>query len=190
MSETIAVALITGGLTGITGLCGGLLGYRSAKNQGAVTLAVSNQAAGVELQKIGAENARLREQRRADAREKRMGSYQELVDISTKIYRLFGESVEKSRIEPLVERYNWLFAGLLLFAPDEVEDRAYVLNDVIRDAWAKYEEADPAQTEAERWRLASKPYEDALGNALNDLGFAMRKDIQKSDESLDGPGLD
>lgn len=183
MTDTIAVALITGGLTGVTGLVGGLLGYRSAKNQGAVTLAVSNQAAGVELQKIGAENARLREQRRADEREKRMGSYQELVDISTKLYRLFGEPAEESKTEPLVERYNWLLAGLLLYAPDEVERRAYALNDVIREAWTAYEEGDAALPEAERWQASSMPYRDALGDAVNDLGNAMREDVQKSEES-------
>jgi hypothetical protein len=182
VSDTVAVALITGGLTGITGLVSGLLGYRSARNQGAVTLSVANQTAGVELQKIKAENDRLREQRRAEATEKRMGSYQELVDISTKLYRLFGEAVEKARIEPLVEQYNWLLAGLLLYAPDEVQDRAYELNGVIGDAWTAFEE-DPSQSESERWRLASMPFEKALGKAVNELGYAMRTDVQSPAES-------
>jgi hypothetical protein len=180
MSDTVAVALITGGLAGAAGLASGILAYRSAKSQGETNLAIAGRGADVELQKITAENERLREQRREDERQQRLGSYHQLVNISTKLYRAFGDAVEKSETEKLIEEYNWLLAGLLLYAPESVQDRAYELNDIVRDTGEALEEQDSSLSEAERWREASAPYEDMLGNAVNQLAAAMRADIQRS----------
>jgi hypothetical protein len=177
MSETVAVALVSGGIAGVVGLIGALLAYRSAKNQGQVSLSVANQAAQVELEGMRVENERLREQRREEKRDHRQDAYHQLLDIATKLYRKFGVRVEQSASEDLLEEYNRLIAGLLLYAPDAVRDRAYDLNDIVGDAWTGVADQDSSLTDAEKWEKASRPHKERVADAINALVEVMRDDI-------------
>jgi hypothetical protein len=177
VSDTIAVALITGGLSVASGLTGAMVAYRAARQQGEVTIEVARQAADVELRKVGAENERLREQRREDRRGERQDSYHQLIDAATKLWRLFGVAVEPAETEKLMTEYNWLIAGVVLYAPDSVRDSAYELNDIVVQAWEEAEGPERSLPDAEGWQAASAPHQDKMTGAINALVAVMRADV-------------
>lgn len=102
------------------------------------------------------ETERLREQHREDERRNRQGTYHQLI-------ALVNEMVwaDQSTINPLLDRWFFLSAGISLFAAPAVVEKTRLLSNVL---------ADGSEEQNEKWR------ERVLG-AGREVVAAMREDI-------------
>jgi hypothetical protein len=186
MSDVVAVALITGGFA----LVANLLTYRVTKRQGQNNVAIAQHQSDIELQKVEAENERLRNEYRESERQNRQGTYHEFIKVATMLYQRFGGTPGfTTDLNALIDRYNALYAGVMLFAPEPVRDSMAGANSIFESLIA---EAQPKTREPEEgedletwwrnagipaWVEASTPRKQAFHDALGLLNEEMRKDI-------------
>ena len=120
MSDVVAVAAITGAV----GLASNALTYRLTKSQGRQNVEIARRQGQVELEKSQAETERLlRCGYREAERRNRQGTYHEFIQIATVLYQRFGNPPGPvDEFNALIDRYNELYAGAMLFAPEPVRD--------------------------------------------------------------------
>ena len=186
MSDVVAVAAITGAV----GLASNALTYRLTKSQGRQNVEIARRQGQVELEKSQAETERLRGGYREAERRNRQGTYHEFIQIATVLYQRFGNPPGPvDEFNALIDRYNELYAGVMLFAPEPVRDAMARANEIFiatigeghskTQMLLKGEDPDTWWREkgAPIWIEVSSPRKESFHEALGLLNEEMRKDI-------------
>jgi ribosomal protein S20 len=125
MSDTILAALIAGGV----GVVGSITTFLATRSQAKTAIKTVESHASVELQKVEAENERLRQQHRETERSHRQGTYHRLL-ANLDQQALMASDLEASpeRYDEIVKDFYFLTAAVNLFGADPVRD---AMQDVI-----------------------------------------------------------
>jgi hypothetical protein len=174
MNDVIWAAIIAGGV----GLAGNVTTYFTAKSGAAATVRTAEQAAAVELERINAENERLREQIRDDERRNRQGTYHRMIAVLDRLdYYATGYPPTDEQYNATVAEFNYLHGGILLFGPPSVTDAVGPLIQVLSEIGAGMAAAEG--TQAERWRVAYLPRREDFIRAQGRLVAVMHADVTR-----------
>lgn len=161
MSDTVAVALITG----VVGVVGSLLTWFAAR-----------RGAAVELERIKAENHRLRVQHSEDERRHRQGTYHNLLCALMRLDTMgIGlRPASQAEFAEWLEDYHSLSEGLLLFAPQSVCE---ALTETRRCLLAFGEVLGTSTAGEEHFRRTYQDHRHAIRGSMKSLVDAMRRDV-------------
>jgi hypothetical protein len=121
VSDVVAVALITGGVSAITGAIGAFTTYKVGQRNAETTIATVERQADVELEKVKAENERLRDQHREAERQNRQGTYHRMLAMFDRLDAWSrNPKATGKQFEALVEEFDFLHGGVLLFGDEDV----------------------------------------------------------------------
>jgi len=186
MSETVAVALVTAGSALLVGVVGSLTTYFVSRRQSQSAVATADRQAHIELEKIGAENERLREQIRDEARKSRQGTYEQFLSALNAFEEVeWVPDLPDERIQEFWERYRSARTALELVGSDAVraallgdppERRSGGLNQVLAEirieSWGPRPEGRGVRWQ-KQFRKRRIPFQGAQGRVIK----AMRNDI-------------
>jgi hypothetical protein len=169
VEDTVAVALISAGATGLIGALGNLLTWKAGQ-----------RTASAEEARIEAENDRLREQHREAERQHRQSYYHQALLLVTELSTLGGgySDLSPDIFDDWVNRYWSVSAAVDLFGAEQVSaalaDYTDVVQALILDS---HRREDETADWFEAWRgawAAQRAALDAAGTALTDC---MRRDV-------------
>jgi hypothetical protein len=179
VSDVVAVGLITAGASILTGAIAAIMTYKVSNRNAETTVATVERQAEVELEKVKAENERLREQHREAERQNRQGTYHRLLamfdrrDAWSRNPKATGK-----QFETLVEEFDFLHGGVLLFGDEEVIE---ALSSVVRLLAVIGAGRGPVEQEGRvRLREAYRHHRVELIQAQGPVIVAMRADLDRS----------
>lgn len=169
MGEVATIAAIAGGIasTSITGI---------------VTWKVSKNSSSVELVKVAAENHRLRYGDREDERRNRQTTYHSFFDALTSIYQILGVPIKKPNKQEMFASYNHLVAGVMLFGPPLVREKAKAVNAVYNRIWPTFREEErehPEKPEEECWATATAALKAEFNATVTEMVHCMHADVTR-----------
>ncbi len=174
MSDVFWAAIIAGSV----GLIGNVTTYFTAKRGAAATVATAERSAAVELERIRAENERLRDQHREDERRNRQGTYHRMIAVLDRLdYYATGYPPRDEQYDETVAEFNYLYGGILLFGPPSVTNEVGPLLQILSEVGRGMAAAEG--TRAERWREAYLPRRDDFTRAQGRLVAAMHADVTR-----------
>lgn len=181
MKDTVAVALITAGTTGVIGALGNVLTWNAGR-----------RVADVEQLRIESESERLQMQHSEAERQHRQSYYHQALLLVTELSTLGGGYVDLSRdiFDGWVHRYWSVAAGIDLFGAEQVVDAlahyTSCVQDMLHDSHSREKESGDW---FEAWRGAWDAQRVVLDDAGDALVVAMRPDTARHLEHIDSAGM-
>jgi hypothetical protein len=186
MSETVAVALITAGSALFVGTVGSLTTYFVSRRQSQSAVATADRQAHVELAKMSAENERLREEIRDEARKSRQGTYAQFLTALNAFEEVeFVSNLPDKRVQELWEGYRSARTALELVSSEGVraallgdppEQRSGGLNKVLAEIRIESWGSRPVGR-GERWQKEFRKRRIRFQGAQGRVIKAMRNDV-------------
>jgi hypothetical protein len=169
MGEVATIVAIAGGITstGITGL---------------VTWKVSKNSSSVELVKVAAENHRLQYGNQEEERRNRQATYHQFLDVIVFVFQILGVRADEAERKSLLDSYNHLLSGVLLFGDPSVRKGAYNLNTLYNAMLAAHEAemaSNPEKSDAECWQVATTQRADEFKACASKLVQLMHEDVTR-----------
>jgi hypothetical protein len=190
MSDVVAVALITGGASLVGAGIGAYTTFRISNRNAETTVQTAKQAAEVELEKIRAENERLRAQHQEGERQARKNLYTRLLAALHDLDELAQGTPSTGEVKTSSNRVVLLHSEMLLVAPRNVSDVMSPVIDSLGNIWrtgvAKKQDGDSRPFGA-RWKEAYQENREDATSKEGKLVAAMYQDISLDSEPSDPP---
>lgn len=175
MSDIIWAAIVAVAGSAISGSIAGFIAYKVAERQANVTESTVELNARIELEKVQAENERLRNQHREAERQNRQGTYHRFLSVLDRIDMMAtGFPGTDEQFEATVAEYNFLHGGIHLFGDERVRE---ALGPVVEGIARAAGSASDAGSVVERFNRGYKPLRVPIIQAEFELIEAMRADI-------------
>lgn len=130
VNDIVAVALISAGSSLLGASVGALTTYKVSLRNSETTIETAKAQHEVELARIEAENERLREQHNEEERRNRQSTYHQLIDSLFELFQIMGYAASDQEVEKACNRYRYLHAGVVLFAPASVRKGAFEVSEI------------------------------------------------------------
>jgi hypothetical protein len=175
MSDVVAIALISGGFTALTGITAAVLAHLNSKRQTAATLSAVRAQGDVEIGRLLEEYREAERRRRQDAYAERLAALEWLAAMGRG-----SEAVAWTTWQEWEKRFHLLQNRVHLFAPRSVRTALDALTtkgiDPLPSAVRFVPGAGPDGLSA-AFRNAYEEHRDAINSAWTELLEAMRADV-------------
>ena len=177
MSDVVWAAAIAGAV----GVAGNITTYVVSRQQAKTAIASAKGQSEVELEKVRAENERLREEHREAERQNRQGTYHRFLAALDRFDMMAtgNTPATDAHFSELLGEYNQLYGAIRLFGAEPVRT---ALNPVVRlfvEVGAAMGDAE-GETSAARFAEAYNPRRETIIEATAALTDAMREDITRN----------
>ena len=182
MSDIVAVALISAGSSLLGASVGALTTYKVSLSNSKTTIETAKGQHEVERARIEAENERLREQHSEEERRNRQSTYHQLIDSLFELFQLMGYAADGKEVDKACNRYRYLHAGVVLFAPASVRQGAFEVSEIYGEIWpavTKERNEQPEKPDPERWRDATAGIKVKFGEEIVSLTALMHADVTR-----------
>ena len=188
MSDVVAVGLITAGSSLVAASIGAVTTYFISKRNSETAIATAERQAEVELEKVEAENRRLREEYREGERLARKDLYTRLMAAFHDVDELGQRRPTWQEVKDASNRIVLLHSEILLVGPEPVAEAIGPVIDALSAVWQEASTTGPTNGDTseewgKRWHAAYTKAREEISSLEGKLVVAMTSDISLTDAS-------